>query len=98
MTATDTGPDTGKDSTSQAQAQAGTWADEIERLERIAPEWVRDFQETDPFVAPRNDVQRLIDSAPDAWARGLIQGLDMFRVQLALATGRPYEFVPQTQA
>jgi len=74
------------------QAQAGTWKDEMQRLERIAPEWAHDFEITDPFIAPKSDVQRLIDTAPDKWARGLVMGIDMFRVQMEAITGRAYEF------
>ncbi|MDF2461835.1 MAG: hypothetical protein K0Q43_70 [Ramlibacter sp.] len=76
---------------SGVKAVAGTWADEIQRIKVIAPEWHEDFEESDPFIAPRPVVQRLMDTAPDAWARGLIMGIDMFRVQIAACTGRVYE-------
>ena len=75
---------------SGVKAYAGTWKDEIERLEKVAPEWYQDFQESDPFIAPKATVQRLIDTAPDAWSRGLIMGIDMFRVQIEAFTCRPY--------
>lgn len=83
------------DDIDQVQAQAGTWRDEFARLEREAPGWVADFNETDPFIASKGDVQRLIDTAPDSWARGLVMGIDMLRVQIELVSGRAYSQSPQ---
>lgn len=82
----------------EPQAQAGTWKDEINRLEKDAPDWFEDFNETDPFVASHSEVQRLIETAPDQWARGLVMGIDMFRCQMEAITGRPYRYAAESGA
>lgn len=66
------------------------WQIELERAERADPDWFVDFETTDPFIADQAGVLRLIKTAPNAWARGLVTGIHMFRLQLEAITGRPY--------
>lgn len=44
----------------------------------------------DPFVCSREDIQALIDDAPDAYSQGFLAGVASFREQLAILTNRPY--------
>lgn len=71
-------------------AKAGNLQDELTRLKAQAPEWFDLFEEIDPAIASRAEVKRLIDSAPDVFARGLVMGMDMIRFQNAMVTGRAY--------
>lgn len=73
-----------------SQTAASTWLSEIERIEKLAPEWFERWNELDPAIAPRKDVQQLIATAPNDWARGMVTGFDMFRAQVGLATGAGY--------
>lgn len=63
---------------------------ELRTLEQGHPEWFQEFQDVDPFVANRADVERLLASGPNDFARGLLTGIHMFRNQLAAVTQRDY--------
>jgi hypothetical protein len=61
-----------------------------EDLAREHPAWLQDFEDLDPFVAVRADVEDLIQRAPTAFASGMLCGIFMFRQQLAAVTGREF--------
>ena len=86
--------DTQPQGASKPQVRAGTWLDEIERLERVAPDWADDFNATDPIVAKYPEVQRLTHTAPDEFSRGLMMGINMVRCAIEAVSERPYRFRP----
>lgn len=54
------------------------------------PGWYADFEDIDPFVADRSDVEQLLRTAPTDWAVGYVSGILAVRQQLALVTGRGF--------
>ncbi|HWS26698.1 MAG TPA: hypothetical protein VN259_09040 [Xanthomonadales bacterium] len=54
------------------------------------PQWYQEFEDIDPFVADRADVEDLVRRAPTEFASGMLCGILMFRQQLAAMTGREF--------
>ncbi len=48
------------------------------------------IDELDPFVCPHDELQALIDDAPDQYAQGFLSGVYAFRQQLSIITARPF--------
>lgn len=54
------------------------------------PHWYAAFEDIDPFIADRADVESLLKQAPNEFASGILCGIIMFRQQLAVMTGREF--------
>jgi hypothetical protein len=54
------------------------------------PDWYADYEDIDPFVADRELVEHLLQTAPDDLTKGLIMGMLLIRQQIAAVTGRGF--------
>ncbi len=75
-------------------AEAASHLDVFLRQQQILaaehPAWYQEFEDIDPFVANREDVEDLVRRAPTEFASGVLCGILMFRQQLAAITGREF--------
>lgn len=67
----------------QADAQMGD-------VKTQFPEWYADYEDIDPFVADRELVEHLLQTAPNDYTRGLVTGMLLIRQQIAAVTGRGF--------
>ena len=52
--------------------------------------WFQEFDRLDPFVASRNELERLWQSAPSRRAKDWIAGIVDTRTMYAIVTGNPF--------
>lgn len=60
------------------------------QLASVDPVWVERFDDAHLPTADRPTVVDLLQSAPDDFARGLMYGHILARLEIAQATGRPF--------
>jgi len=68
-------------------AKVGQKFDEIRAQHR---EWFDEFESVDPQIAPMNDVYRLLETAPNEFALGMMSAYVAYRNSLAALTGREH--------
>lgn len=62
----------------------------LEELERQFPEWITLFDNTSPDIAPRAEVVKLMATAPNPFALGVLFGKYTMRQEIAAMTGREW--------
>jgi hypothetical protein len=62
----------------------------MDELKSEYPAWCDEYEDVDPITAERASCERLLQTAPNPWAAGLVSGIMLFRQQLALVTSREY--------
>lgn len=62
--------------------------DQLNLARQANPAWHADFEDTDPHSAPREEVARLLNTAPNDYCRGLIAGVLMERHLAAAERGK----------
>ena len=62
----------------------------LDEVRETPPAWHADYEDIDPFVASRSDVEQLLDTAPDEFCKGLITGILMMRQTIAAVTNREF--------
>lgn len=62
--------------------------EELKKIQESHPAWYADWEDIDPTVAERPDVERLIQTAPNEFCRGLMVGILFQRQSLGAFTGR----------
>ena len=60
------------------------------QLEQQHPEWWALYEEVNPDSAPRAEVVELMAAAPNEFARGLVYGKYLMRLEIAAITNRPW--------
>ena len=78
--------------TTQSQRMALLHAarEQMELIKKDHPDWHADFEDVDPFVADRPQVEQLLKTAPTAWASGYVTGIFVLRQQIAIVSGREF--------
>jgi hypothetical protein len=71
----------------EARAARACMAD-MKALEREHPAWLAQFDDVNPDVADMDELIELLDSAPTAFARGIVKGRIDLRLQVASVTLR----------
>lgn len=62
----------------------------IDKVRLIDPLWCNEYEDKDPMIADRADVEQLLETAPNDWAYGLIQGIMLIRLELSSITGAEF--------
>jgi hypothetical protein len=62
----------------------------LDAVKARSPSWHADFEDIDPFVASRSDVEHLHTTAPDEFCKGLITGILLMRQTVAAVTNREF--------
>ena len=63
----------------------------LDQIAQSHPEWFADFEDRMPDFAPRSQVLDLLERAPTEFARGLMYGKLLARVEIAQVSGVPFE-------
>lgn len=59
-------------------------------IERIFPEWFALYEDIFPDSAPRAEFVELLKAAPNEFARGMLYGKYLMRLEIAAITKRPW--------
>jgi hypothetical protein len=74
----------------QQKALLEVMKDKMDMIKAEHPNWHAEFEDVDPFIADRAEVERLLQDAPTEFASGLITGIMVIRQQVAIVTGREF--------
>lgn len=76
--------------TTKATSEAAAVARCHAHIASLDSEWVERFDDVHLPTADRHTIAELLKTAPDDFARGLLYGHLLGRIELAQATGRPF--------